>query len=248
MIEQLPDDGVPPSDDADWLDEIPDTPFGMSAGLDEINAADSDAGGEDGDLDETKNNTPSIDEGDFIDPYQHKIFVRLKRHIRDACNTNSKHDARLHALEWIFVPSHKDSLKFEFDQCCLALGSRPSVMRARTAHQLWKANILLSEPLPFLSHPPPLTLVSEIEAKVGPGLPADLAREVWYWPSIPLTDLREKYKEAPLLKYQSALDGLLAEGYVAVAAGRAYFVSRNPSQLGKAARNRFSFSASMFGE
>ena len=232
-------------DDADCY--MGDDPFHVTSGLFEINEADDDPEeSEDaGDVAPDSHQTPGIDEGDFLDPAQHFLFVRLKQHIRDACNVNSKPAVRVKALEWVFLPGESDSKGLDFDRTCLALGARPDVMRTRTAHQLWKANILLSAPLPFLAHPPPLALMSEIATVLGHDAPGKIAREVWYWPSIPVLDLRQRFSHVTSEKYRATLDGLTAEGYLAISAGRVYFVGRNPSLLPKAARERFAFSNSI---
>lgn len=224
-----------------------DDPFGVKSGLNGVNEeSDSDEDeGDAGDVVADSHETPSIDEGDFLDPAQHFLFVRVKQRIREACNVNSKPAPRAKALQWIFVPGEKDSKGIDFDHACLALGARPDVVRTRTSHQLWKANILLSRPLPFLSHPPPLALMSEIATLLGPNTPGQVAREAWFWPSIPALDLRHRFPEVSSDKYRAVVDGLTAEGYLAISAGRVYFVGRNPSLLGKAGRERFAFSNSI---
>lgn len=239
---------APDIEDDDAEDcSLGDDPFRVVSGLLDINGLlegpeeDEDAN----DVAPDSHQTPGIDEGDFLDPAQHFLFVRLKQHIRDACNVNSNPATRSKALEWIFVPGESDSKGLDFDHTCLALGARPDVMRTRTNHQLWKANILLSAPLPFLAHPPPLALMSEIATVLGHDAPGKVAREAWYWPSIPALDLRQRFGHMPSEKYRATLDGLTAEGYLAISTGRVYFVGRNPSLLPKAARERFSFSSSI---
>ena len=239
--------------DEEWMDEIPDDPFELNAGLEETYSSDCD--GEDDDdetpedfLHQDKPSTPSISEGDFGDPALRYIFKRLKDRIRQACNVNAKRATRQLALEWIFVPNQSDAVGIDFDSACRALGGRPIVVRARTMHQLWRANIMLAEPLPFLAAVPPVSLISEISALIGPGLPEDIAREAWRWPSIPATALRAKFSDAPMTKYQAALESLSANGYVAIASGRVYFISRNPTIMSKSARNRFAFSSAIYGD
>jgi len=233
--------------DADF--GIPDDPFAM---IDGLAAFVEEVDDEDDEDDEEfrrqqRDAGPSINEGDFVLPEQQYLFKRLKTRIRQACNVNSKANVRKLALEWIFVPSQKDAANIEFGPACQALGARPIVMQARTMHQLWRASIQLSDPLPFLSIPPPISLMSEIEAKIDTRLAPDLAREIWFWPSIPAITLRAKFANTPIEQYRASLDGLIAEGYVAVSSARAYFISRNPTILSKAARERFSFSSAIYG-
>lgn len=247
------DDAIALDDEAydELLDDIPSNPseaFLLNSGLSEVYDADIEANGDSEGIEADKNSTPSISDGDFLDPEQHLTFVRLKKHIRDACNTNSRGDARKKAIEWIFVPGALDSKRIDFDKACRFLGARPDVVRVRTAHQLWKANIMLADPLPFLSHPPPISLMSEIATLLGHNPAVAMAREAWNWPSIPVAELRAKFADTPGPKYQAALEGLMAEGYLAIASARVYFIGRNPSLLSKGARERFSFSGSLYTE
>lgn len=237
-------------EDDDLPDEIPDDPFALNRGLSEAIAADPEERDDDGydPFEAERANTPEINEGDYLDPAVHAIFVRLKKHVREACNVNTKRDPRVRALEWIFVPSTRDSMSLEFNPICIALGGRPSLVRARAQHQLWKANILLTDPLPFLSATMPESIMSEISAQIGPGLPESLARETWFWPSIPTMELRAKFPKSTNQQYQTALESLMAAGYMAISAGRVYFITRNPTIMSKAARNRFSFAGAVYGD
>lgn len=192
--------------------------------------------------------TPSISEGDFLDPAQRFLFRQLKARIREACNVNSKESERTRALEWLFVPGIADRDGLECDPLCRALGGRAVVVRARTMHQLWRANILRNEPLPMLAHVPPTSVMSEISAVIGPNLPEQMARDTWFWPSIHTETLRAKYPKASDREFQVALDSLEANGYLGIAYARLYFISRNPTILGAASRARFQFAASIYGE
>ncbi len=229
---------------------IPSDPFAFNEGIESL------FGEEDDDLDlgpegapaPDDSYTPSIDEGDFLDPAQRFIFKRLKASIRAACNVNSKPAERSRALDWICIQSTKDADGIEFEPACRALGGRPVVIRARTMHQLWKANIMLNEPLPFLAAIPPRSIMSEISSLVGPGLPVDMAREIWYWPSIPGEELRAKFADVSQREYEAALGSLDANGYIAIAFARIYFISRNPTIMGVSGRNRFEFAHSIYGD
>jgi hypothetical protein len=232
-------------------DFIPDNPFDFVSD-NAIYEDDDDGGFEDEEhgvaVIEKDVYTPSISEGDFLDPAQRFLFTQLKAHIRAACNVNSKPAAREKALEWIFVPSTSDKDALEFDPVCVALGGRPGVVRARTMHQLWRANIILNQPLPFLASLPPSSILSEIGALVGPGLAYKMAREIWFWPSIPAEVLRTKFGSAGERDYQAALVSLDANGYIGIAYGRLYFISRNPTILGTTSRGRFQFASSFYGD
>lgn len=239
---------VSPQDDDDAFDFIPESAeaaFGLIADFADL-VPDDDDGGEQ-DEDRPSHTTPSISEGDFLDPRDHATFVNLKRRIRDACNVNSKRDVRVHALEWIFIPNTRDSKGMFFDASCLALGARPDVVRTRTAHQFWKAGVVFTSGLPVaLAMRPPDLLMEEIAAKIpsktGRNTSCDIARAAWYWPSIPADTLRQQFARIDQERYDSILRGLEAEGFVGMTAGRVYFISRNPALLSKAQRERFSFS------
>lgn len=230
--------------------EIPFDPFALNDAEAEFWADDADGFEVEGDPNVASPDTytPAIDEGDFLDPAQRFLFKRLKQAIRDACNVNSKVVDRTRALEWIFVPETRDKDSLQFDMSCRALGARPVIVRARTMHQLWKANIMLSAPLPFLAAIPPQSLMSEIDARIGPGVPGDLAREIWYWPSIPAESLRAKFADVPDRAYHAAMTSLDALGYTAIAFGRVYFISRNPTIMAISGRNRFEFAVSIYGD
>lgn len=228
-------------------------PFALNAGLsklyedelfteDEYDEEEPD-GGQGG-----QHSTPAINEGDFLDPAEHAIFIHLKKQIRVACNVASKPANRRKAAEWIFVPNEEDAAGHSFELICRALGARPGVLRARTIYQLWNAGITLPEPLPFLSATPPVSLMSEVSALVGSTVPEKMARESWFWPSIPATELRSKMANVNSKTYTACMEAMIAHGYIGISASRVYFICRNPSLLTSRERNRFSFSASIYGD
>lgn len=217
--------------------------FNMGSDLDELAPEEDD---DEGGVEAVENVTPSISEGDFFDPRDHAIFVNLKRRVREACNVNSKRDVRRRALEWIYIPNSRDKHGLEFDNSCMALGARPDVVRTRTSHQFWKAGVLFAEGLPAsLCMRPPDSLIAEIAAKIGQNTPTAIARAVWYWPSIPVEVLRSRFAKLEQVKYEGFLNALEAEGYIAIATGRAYFIGRNPELMSKTRREKFSFSQSI---
>lgn len=237
-------------DDDDVGEGFPTDPWALNEGMEEYLVEDGEGFAANGDVDQPKDEsyTPSIDAGDFLDPAQRFLFKRLKARIRSACNVNSKAAERSRALDWIFVQGTKDAQGIEFDPACRALGARPVIVRARTMHQLWLANVMLNEPLPFLAAIPPVSLISEIATVIGPGIPVEMAKEIWYWPSIPAEALRFKFSDVPTREYQSALASIEANGYVAISFARIYFISRNPMLLGIGGRNRFEFARSIYAE
>lgn len=234
--------------------EVPADPFALNTDLTSLyedalfESEDDEEGVFDDEDDERERASPSINEGDFFDPQEHAIFIHLKKQIRAACNVASKPNLRRHALEWIFVPNQEDSKGHSFNLICRALGARAGILRARTTYQLWNAGIALASPLPFLSAAPPISLMSEVSALLGSSLAEKMARETWFWPSIPATELRANIAPANSQSYTSCLDAMISHGYIGIAASRVYFICRNPSLLSVRERNRFSFSASIYGD
>lgn len=245
VLRKAPKPPMPVFDPDDDESEIPDDPCAFNSGLASVIEADEGADDEQGEVTPDDATTPSIDEGDFVDPAMHFLFRILKKHIREACNVNSKPAPRDKAMEWVFVPGTKGESGVEFEAACRALGARPDVVRIRVEHQLWKRGVVLSKELPFLSVPFPVALVSEIEATIGAGEAADIAASAWRWPSVPVMTLRNLYKDVNDGAYKGMLSALIEEGYLGITAARAYFIGRNPAKLSRAARDRFSFSASI---
>lgn len=184
----------------------------------------------------------AIDDVDFDDPTSMYLIQMLRRHVRDACNVNSREEARRRALEWMFVPGRTDQDGLEFEPLCLALCARPTIVRARTMQQMWRAGIILEEPLPEWAVDLPADFVSEIEARIGYGTPVDVARQIWRHPSIPIGALLAEGNAQDIGRALRALD---AEGCVAAAHMRLYYVTRNPERMPLAVLRRFSFARSI---
>lgn len=182
---------------------------------------------------------------DFDDPESMYLLTMLKRHVRDACNINSRSAARRRALDWIFEPGRPDEKGLEFEPVCVALGARPIVLRTRVQMQLWRAGVVIDEPLSPFSVGLPDYFVSEIQALIGYGLVPELARAIWSWPSIPAHVLRSQFESVPIEAFSGALKELDANGFIAAAHLCFYFVGRNPETMPTALLRRFSFARSI---
>lgn len=214
---------------------VPDSPWEASFGLDE-------AGGDPVEDDWEDNRPAAPMEIDFDDPVSEHLLNALRRAARDACNVNSRDEARKKALRWMFVPGAQDREGLDFEHACLALQARPNVFRSRAVLQMWRAGVVLEDPLPIESVPLPSDFESEVMARVGFGLPVDLAHAIWSWPSIMVFDLMQRFEGQDISKALRALD---AEGLVAVSQMRLYYVARNPDTLPIHLLRRFSFAKSL---
>ena len=192
-----------------------------------------------------------VNASDFGDPRLQFVFERTKENIRTACKVNTKPGPRKNALRWIFVPGSPDKYSLEFELCCTAMGARPLVLRARTQYQLWKAGIVLPEPLDLLSVSLPHAFTSAIMTIIGLGACVGLADMIWSWPGISGVFLRKRSQDILGLDeqgYRMALRELMANGFVASGHACLYFIARNPDLMTAAQLRRFSFSRSIHGD
>jgi len=191
---------------------------------------------------------PSIQEGDFENPAQRFLFRCLREQIRDACNVGVANDARMKALNWIFVPGTEEKHKIDFDSACIALSARPIVVRARVMHKLWESAIVPPEPLPFLAVLPPNSIINEIDLMLGGKHHATVARLIWGHPGVHAEVLRSMFMDIPAGEYAVTINDLEAHGYIGVNAARLYFISRNAALISPAKRARWQFSTSILGD
>ncbi len=179
---------------------------------------------------------------DFDDPISDHLVKVLRRRARDACNVNSPDKVRLEAIDWMFIPGQCDEEGLDFEHVCMALESRPTVVRVRAVLQMWKAGVILSRPLPQQATALPLDLESEVAARVGFGLPVKIARIIWSWPSIHAFDIVDRFPGEDVAGVLRRFD---ASGLVAAAHMRLYFVARNPDILPANLLRTFSFAKSI---
>lgn len=226
---------ITPYNDDDDLIVVPDSPWELSFESEDEPTAQADDGAED--------DRPSAPmEIDFDDPVSEHLFKTLKHAARDACNVNSDEQSRRRALRWMFVPGAENGDGVDFEHACIALQSRPNVVRVRAILQMYRAGVVLEDPLPIEATPLPQELESEVMARVGFGLPVDLAHAIWSWPSISALDLMQKFEGQDMGRALRALD---AEGLIAASKMRLYFVARNPDIMPVHLLRRFSFARSL---
>ena len=219
---------------------VPDSPWEFPQPEDEFSAQWlSDAGGEPFHEDSRPAAPVNVD---FDDPISDHLVKVLRRRVRDACNVNSQDDVRWKAIDWLFIPGQCDKEGLDFERVCMVLESRPTVVRARAVLQMWRAGVILSRPLPQQATALPLDFESEIAARVGFGLPVEIARVIWSWPSIHAFDIVERFPGENVAEVLRRFD---ASGLVAAAHMRLYFVARNPDILPANLLRSFSFAKSI---
>lgn len=198
--------------------------------------------GEDGEA------TPRITVDDFDSPEVQFIFQAVKKQLRDASNVNTQQARREAAMRWVFMRGTQDKDGLDFLHCVEALGSRHFVVQARLLNQMWRSGVGISEQMDILADGLPGVLASEIEARIRPGVPIDIARSIWSWPGMPALRLRGKFNHLDLRAYTAAIKDLEANGYIGISGASFYFISRNTDLMPLSYRRVFSFARSIFGD
>lgn len=185
--------------------------------------------------------TPSITMEDFDENEKIAIW-HLRRHIRDFCNKNVKSRVRKEAINWLFVPNHKDHNDLTFSLCCEALSSRETYLRLRAIYQLYLTGVILRKPLPFLTVGSPAQLDAEIRYTLGFELAetaSSITHILWKFPSLRVDRVASVFNQD---LFKKTLDQLVKHGYVGmVTGGHLYFIGRNPKILRLAERRAFSW-------
>ncbi len=228
-------------------DEVPDSPWSFQMD-DMLFEDDENPLVRSAQEDESPNDTPRIDADDFESPEVRYIFLAVKDKLRTACNVNTQQSKRVQAVRWIFMRGTQDKDGLDFLHAVTALGGRHFVVQARLQYQMWRAGVGLTEPMNILSDGLPGCLASEIEARIGPGLSVDMARQIWAWPAMPALELRKHFEDVDQLKYIAAIKNLDANGYIGMSSGLFYFISRNPDLMPLTYLRNFSFSRSIVGD
>lgn len=176
------------------------------------------------------------------------IYNILRQMVRQAVNVNTKPGPRDNALRWIFIPDSPGPHGLDFASACGVFAARPLVIQARVLHQLWVSNIPLRRALPEGADGLPMTLASEIQTRLGAEALL-VARTVWRWPGIRADVLQEQmlmaYSREALNRVMSNLE---VNGYIAMATGFWFFVSRNFEMMTPAYRRNFSWGPSFVGD
>lgn len=172
---------------------------------------------------------------DYTDE-QWALVLVLKQPCLDAVTAEVSPKKRAAAISWIFDAGVKDKHGLSFDQTCRALGSRSFVVRALIQHFWYLRGIILTEGLPYMSHP--LSEVLENEAiMVGGELGMRIAQVAWRFPSIEEPELFRRLGAEPGTPthedHARALGWLVEGGILAQRFGRIYFTSRHPERRHK---------------
>ncbi len=176
------------------------------------------------------------------------IYNVLRQMVRQAVNVNTKPGPRENALRWIFVTDSPGPHGLDFASACGVFAARPLVIQARVLHQLWVSNIPLRKALPEGAAGLPMTLASEIQARLG--VEALLvARTIWRWPGIRADVLQSQMQMAYTPEVLNrVMNNLEVNGYIAMATGFWFFVSRNFETMTVAYRRAFSWGPSFVGD
>lgn len=176
------------------------------------------------------------------------IYNVLRQMVRQAVNVNTKPGPRENALRWIFVTDSPGPHGLDFASACGVFAARPLVIQARVLHQLWVSNIPLRKALPEGAAGLPMTLASEIQARLG--VEALLvARTIWRWPGIRADVLQSQMQMAYTPEVLNrVMNNLEVNGYIAMATGFWFFVSRNFETMTAAYRRAFSWGPSFVGD
>jgi hypothetical protein len=181
----------------------------------------------------------AVSEDDFEEVEESESFIRIKKNIRNACNTNTKPLVRKKAINWIFEPGNEDKNGITFDLCCAALESRGDLLRVRLQHQFFESHII-SEPLPFMSYSIPNNMMSEIDYLCKKGS-LEIAKLLWENPGIRLDILAEKLNKQPA-EIEPLIKSIENTGYAGFWLGHGWFIGKNPSLMSKEERMRFKWS------
>lgn len=130
------------------------------------------------------------------------------------------------ALEWLFVPNEQDSNGLSFDLGCASLDARPNLIRTRLHFEFYK-RMMSGFRLPFLSCRLPDRFRLEGRGVAG-DLGEDMLSELWMQPGYRADLFREIIAPSNDGQFNAALDGLDANGNLAIKNGLVYFTGRNP--------------------
>lgn len=193
--------------------------------------------------------TPEIDEEDF-NPEERPIYRVLRSHMRELVGKNTSELVRVQRLRWLMMPV-ADRHGVRFDDACVALYSRPIVVRTRALYQMWRNDIALDARLPPIHEPFPALLANEVSMRAGLGVVPgvlEVCRAAWSLPGQPLEVVLADAIERGATNPSRAFAELEANGYVGLTpSGRVYFLTRNPTQMSVRQRARFSWSGSIVG-
>jgi hypothetical protein len=124
-------------------------------------------------------------EEDFEDGAERLAFRVLKANVDCLFDRKRKPEDHIMAAHWIFGRVAGD---FNFENCCIALGTRQDVLRLRIHYEFWRLWYVFPIPFPFLIAPVPDAVDGEI-FNYGGDEGYQLARAAWLQPGIRSAEL-----------------------------------------------------------
>ncbi|WP_297505899.1 hypothetical protein [Ferrovum sp.] len=172
---------------------------------------------------------------DAFDPDSQEYFVFMS--IFSAINkalgkasarkkANNWQDLQQLALEWLFVPSVQDTNGLSFDLGCASMDVRPNLVRTRLHFEFYK-RMMSGFRLPFLTCRLPGRFRLEGQGVAG-DMGEDILSELWMQPGYRADLFKEVIAPADEKQFNLAIDGLNANGNLAIKNGLIYFTGRNP--------------------
>ena len=180
---------------------------------------------------------------DAFDPDSPEYFIFMsifsainyaigKRH--PGKRTTRRQDLQELALEWLFVPNQQDSNGLSFDLGCASLDVRPNLIRTRLHFEFYK-RMMSGFRLPFLSCRLPDRFRLEGQGVAG-DLGEDILSELWTQPGYRADLFKVVIAPENEEQFNLAIDGLDANGNLAIKSGLMYFTGRNPLTMKFGAR------------
>ena len=112
-------------------------------------------------------------------------FRILKANVDCLFDRKRKPEDHITAAHWIFG---RTAGEFNFENCCISLGTRKDVLRLRIHYEFWRLWYVFPIAFPFLIDPVPDTIEGEIYL-YGAGEGYQLARAAWMQPGIRSAEL-----------------------------------------------------------
>jgi hypothetical protein len=139
------------------------------------------------------------------------VFRLLQNRIITATAKRTRPSHREEALRWIFSAERSNTIGFE--DTCIALESRPWVVRLRVQLQFWFKDIRFAAPIPLSAMPLPSRLAEEAYGTAwDDGI--WVARRIWEWPGVHFDELCQITGAPPVRQIREALDQLEENGIV----------------------------------
>lgn len=131
-----------------------------------------------------------VSELDYDDPMQCKLVHLMRLRVKAIL---TKHADASTYLRWFFA-NEKDQHGLEFDLCAISLGADPTAVRLRFQRYFYLHWVIVSGRIADTMAQPPEEMLSKSTYYAG-SVGADMMREAWEWPGIPLRKLIESAVE-----------------------------------------------------